>query len=255
MRISMIATTPLLTLALLLGGCAGSDSLLLAVANVVNEGEAAAAGSTVTCTVNEALLLPQGLLDIEATIEDTTPTYSGQNYIADLLVNWGAEANGRKTTETESFSNYGSVSTTDLIVEEVEVGYDFSYAPMEPPTATSVIPQRVALPVFAWLGEQQAKGLVRFEMVSRAVASAIEQDTADPTFGELLTAPNLYPMAVRFRLRARTEAGYRVETDDFSYPILLCKNCSVKLPPTHPKPACAQVQPCYPEWQNQFQCL
>ena len=89
--------------------------------------------------------------------------------------------------------------------------------------------------------------ILHFEMVSRAISSALFDDADnDPNFGPLLDAPNLYTMNVQWRMRARSEAGHRFETNDFNYPIQVCNNCTIN--------TCSYLQPCYPMWANQFMC-
>lgn len=235
----LIAVTTMIGMAAL-AGCAGDDPMVFVSNN-------AYADPQKQCEVSAKMFLPFGTLDVADTLTSGQP--SPRSYRANFILNTTTMPNPDESGEnTGGLVHFGHVDTNQFLVQEMEVSYDFNIA-ATPPSATTldIIPQRIVSPVQGHVSSTTKAGQEGEEgtaflgavVVSTAIADAMN---ADPDIFPLLDVPNSYPITVRFRLRGRSTAGDRFETDEFVYPINVCRGCLLGRCPLS----------CYPEWQDCF---
>jgi len=238
MRIVNLMSGLLVCSTLTLGACAGEDPMVWVTANAL-------ADSQQQCDLSAQLYLPFGRLDVADTTSAGLP--SARSYVANFLLNTSLQENSRVENQS-GFTSYGGLSTNELLIEEAEISYDFTVS-ATPPSGTTldVIPQRIIVPAAATIGPESKAGRQGVEgsaFLSVKLFTTAISDTlnADPDIYSLLEAPNSYPVNTRFRIRGRTLAGSRFETEEFVYPIDICRGCLIG------NPSCLGV--CYDEWQD-----
>jgi hypothetical protein len=243
MRIVHLISGLLVCSTFTLGACAGEDPMVWVSANAL-------ADQAQQCELSGLLFLPNGRLDVADTTSAGLP--SARSYVANFLLRTNLVENSRVAT-TGGFTSYGSLSTNELLVEEVEISYDFTVSATPPSGATlDVIPQRIIVPASAHLGPDTKAGrqgtvegstFLSVKLFTTAISDTLN---ADPDIYSLLEAPNTYPVTTRVRLRGRTLGGTRFETEDFLYLVDICRGCLIGNPSCIP----AMGDKCYPEWQD-----
>ncbi|MBN2362265.1 MAG: hypothetical protein JXR83_22625 [Deltaproteobacteria bacterium] len=253
--------TKLLTVVLLLGaalsavaGCATEDDMIFIANNTQLDPKT-------QCDANPLLILSPGVLDVSDTYPvvpgdpSSTQIQSPRTYSAMFLVRTNAEENYSNTRvgrTTETVYNYGGLPTTDVLIEEVEVQYDFSLNSVQPSGATlDQIPAQLTMPANAWVGPKTKAGrtagvegtaFLGFDVVPGDIGAVLG---ADPDLYTSLNYPNSYLLATRIRARGRTTGGTRIQTEWTTFPLKLCRGCVVNVS------ACRDIgENCYPPWQD-----
>jgi len=234
-----------------LAGCAAEDDVLFVAYN-------AYADPTQNCELNSALFISPGRFDLvdsylEYPTDSASHTISNpKNYSAAFLLRTNGKESGYGTPQgraAASVYNYGGLPTNDILVEEIEVRFDFANNTILPSSDTlAAIPSGRVQPASTWVGPKTRAGktatlegtaFLPVELIATDIGTALSVDTE---IYDSLNYPNKYLISVELRVRGRTTGGARIQSEWSTYPLELCRGCLTAITACH--------NTCYPPWQD-----
>jgi len=173
-----LVLAPMAAASMLYAGCAGDDVTFFI-------GRACSVTAECTYTANPYMM--SGLLDVG---EAPVGQVNRQEYVAGLML----QTNNKEATLTAqpgSFNNYGDINHLDIIVEEMEISYEFPAAEVPSDAETQdALPRAFVQPVFGWVGPRTAaaggeagSSTIEAVLVPETVAQALRRDS---TVSELI---------------------------------------------------------------------